>query len=155
MYKKIIWATDGSVASDLALGEARRLARANAGRIVAVHGDERVAGRALPYPALADEDEMFAKIRRQVEQLRRRGVDIELVVRQSHGHLADTVASIADELGGEVIVCGRGGRGAHANAPVGSFVHRLLRVARCPVLAVPRVEAPSRTETRRRQAIRA
>src|SRR5919201_5749684 len=77
MYKKIIWATDGSEEAAAALLEARRLARAGAARIVAVHCDERLAGRAMGYPVLADEEDVLSEIRHRIEQLRRAGVDIE------------------------------------------------------------------------------
>jgi nucleotide-binding universal stress UspA family protein len=143
MYKKIIWATDGSPEADLALEEARRLARLGAARIVAVHCDQRLTGRAAAYPALGDEDDRRRKIRRQVKGLRERGVDIELLVRRTHQEPADVVAAITDELGGDVIVCGTRRRGALSSAAFGSFTHRLVHVAPCPVLAVPLIEVPA------------
>jgi nucleotide-binding universal stress UspA family protein len=141
MYETIIWATDGSEGSDLALEEALRLAAVSAGRIVAVHCDQRLNGRASGWPVLADEDDLRLRIRRQVEELHEHGMDIELVVRRSHHEAADVVASVAAELGGDVIVCGTRGLGALSGAFHGSFTQRLQHDATCPVLAVNQREA--------------
>jgi nucleotide-binding universal stress UspA family protein len=132
MYNTVIWATDGSDTADAALDEALRLANLSGGRIVAVHCNQRLTGRAAAWPALADEDDLRAKIRRQVAGLRSEGVDIALAIRRSHREAADVVAALAGELGGDVIVCGTRGLGAFS----GSFTQRLLHVAPCPVLAV-------------------
>ena len=65
------------------------------------------------------------------------------------------MAAIADELGGDVIVCATHGRGALAGALLGSFTHRLLHVARCPVLVVPHAHVRSERETLERHEVRA
>ena len=134
MVKTLIWATDGSDGADAALKEARRLLGASS-RLVAVHCDQRLEGRAAAYPVLADEDELRLKIRRQVEELQADGVDCELIVRRSHRAPADVVAAIAGEVGGDLIVCGTRGLGALSGAVLGSFTQRLLHVAPCSVLA--------------------
>jgi nucleotide-binding universal stress UspA family protein len=141
MYETVIWATDGSDGADLALEEALRLAEMADGRVVAVHCDQRLNGRAGGWPALADEDDLRIKIRRQVAELAAAGVDIDVVVRRSHQDAADSVAAVTAELDGDVIVCGTRGLGALSGAFLGSFTQRLLHVAPCPVLAVgPRSE---------------
>jgi nucleotide-binding universal stress UspA family protein len=137
MYETVIWATDGSTGADDALDEALRLTTLSGGRVLAVHCDQRLTGRATAWPALADEDDLRIKIRHQVAALKAGGVDIDLVVRRSHKDAAYVVASIAGELEGDVIVCGTHGLGAFAGAFLGSFTQRLLHVAPCPVLAVP------------------
>ena len=136
MYETIIWATDGSDGADAALDEALRLAELSGGRIVAVHCDQRLTGRASAWPALPDEDDRRLKIHRQVAELKDDGADIELVLRRGHREAADIVAETAAQLSGDVIVCGTRGFGTFAGAFVGSFTQRLLHVARCPVLAV-------------------
>jgi nucleotide-binding universal stress UspA family protein len=141
MYETVIWATDGSDGADLALEEALHLAKLSSGRVIAVHCDQRLNGRAGGWPALADEDDLRLKIRQQVAELTATGVDIEVVVRHSHREAADVVAAIAAELGGDVIVCGTRGHGALAGAFLGSFTQRLLHIAPCPVLAVSEREA--------------
>jgi nucleotide-binding universal stress UspA family protein len=137
MYETIIWATDGSDGADAALDEALRLAELSGGRIVAVHCDRRLTGRAMGWPALADEDERLAKIQRQVAELNDNGVAIDLAIRRSHREPDDMVASTTRQVGGDVIVCGTRGFSAFAGVFLGSFTQRLLHVAPCPVLAVP------------------
>jgi nucleotide-binding universal stress UspA family protein len=136
MYETVIWATDGSDGSEAALREALRLT-APTGRLVAVHCDQRMTGRAAGSPVLADEDDVRIAIRRRVKSLEADGVPVTLVVRQSHHEPADVVAAAAEEFEADVIVCGTRGQGAFAGALAGSFSHRLLHVARCPVLVVP------------------
>ena len=151
MYKKIVWATDGSEGADIALAEARRLARLNAARLFAVHCDQRLTGRAAGYPLVADENEVRSKIRRQIAQLRRMGVDIELLARRTHEEPADVVAALAEELEADVIVCGTRGRATLTGALLGSFGHRLVHVARCPVLTVPNVIVTAKREKGRQK----
>jgi nucleotide-binding universal stress UspA family protein len=136
MFKTVIWATDGSEGADIALQEALHLAKLSGGRVVAVHCDHRLQGRAAGYPALADEEDRRIKLRRQVDELKADGIDIELVIRRSHREATDIVASVTAELGGDVIVCGTRGFGPFAGAVLGSFTQRLLHVAPCSVLAV-------------------
>ncbi len=81
MFKTIIWATDGSEIADGALPFAKELAEAG-GRIVVVHSNEKFSGRASGYPILADEQELEAKIRTQVEDLRQEGLRRDLHARQ-------------------------------------------------------------------------
>ena len=131
MYRTIIWATDGSPQADLALDEAVQLAQAAGGRIVAVHCDQQLSGRAAAWPVLPDEGDRRVKIRSQVEELRGEGIDVELVVRSTHHDAPVAVADITREVGGDLIVCGTRG------ALLGSFARRLLHVAPCPVLVVP------------------
>jgi nucleotide-binding universal stress UspA family protein len=141
MYETVIWATDGSDGADAALDEALRLTSLSGGHLVAIHSDQRLNGRAGGWPALADEDDLRLKIRRQVEELKKDGVDIDLVIRPSHREAADTVAAVAAALDADAIVCGTRGVSAFAGAFLGSFTQRLLHIAPCPVLAVgPRSE---------------
>jgi nucleotide-binding universal stress UspA family protein len=137
MYETIIWATDGSEGADAALREALALAGVTRGRIVALHCDQRLNGRAAGWPKDPEEEDHRIKISRKVDALAQDGVDIELVVRRSHHEAADVVAVAAAELGGDIIVCGTRGRSGLMGTLLGSFTQRLLHVARCPVLAVP------------------
>ena len=136
MFKTVIWATNGSEGADAALQQALELAKLSGGRIVAVHCDHRLHGRAAAYPALADEEDIQVELRRKVDELKSDGLDIELVIRRSHLDAADVVASIAAELGGDVIVCGTRGFGPFSGVVIGSFTQRLLHAAPCSVLAV-------------------
>ena len=140
MYETVIWATDGSKGADLALREALRLAETGA-RIVAVHCDQRLYGRTGARPVLAGAEDLGAKISRQVDELKAEGFEIDLDVRHGHREAADVVAEAAAGLRADVIVCGTRGHSTLTGAFLGSFTHRLLHIAPCPVLAVgPRSE---------------
>ncbi|HEY1318378.1 MAG TPA: universal stress protein [Gaiella sp.] len=136
MYKTVIWATDGSDGSEVALRQALRLT-APGGRLVAVHCDQRMTGRAAASPVFADEDDVRISIRQRVKSLEADGVPVTLVVRRSHHDAADVVAAVAEEFEADVIVCGTHGQATFAGALARSFSHRLLHVAGCPVVVVP------------------
>ena len=78
MFRTILWTTDGSEAADRALPYAKALAEGGDRRLVVVHVKEILGGRAGGYPVFANEDELQAKIRHQVEDLRREGFDVTL-----------------------------------------------------------------------------
>jgi nucleotide-binding universal stress UspA family protein len=137
MFETLIWATDGSEGADAALKEAMHLIELSGGRIVAVHCDQRLNGRAYAYPVFADEDELRIAIREKVAELRAEGIDIDVVIRRSHREAADVIAAVADELDADLIVCGTHGRSALTGALLGSVAHGLLHLAACPVLVVP------------------
>lgn len=138
MYKVILWATDGSENSDLALEHVRRLAELEGSRVIAVHVKEMAVGRASGYPVRVDEDEIEQKIRGQVEELKGAGVDVELELGStSAGGAAHALADLAAETNSEVIVVGTRGQGPLTGLLLGSVTHRLLHIASCPVLAVP------------------
>jgi len=140
MFRKVIWATDGSEAADEALPLARTLAVESGGELVVVHCLElstpiKYAGR---IPVHADEDELKAKIVRQVAELDAGGVPTILqTARTSEGKAAQAIAEAAHEQQAEVIVVGTRGHTALGGLLLGSVTQRLLRIASCPVLAVP------------------
>ena len=80
MYKKVVWATDGSDAADDALVHARALAQESGGELLAIHCDEYT----LPgkgggsFSVSANENELEAKIERQVKELSGDGISGQL-----------------------------------------------------------------------------
>jgi len=140
MFKKVVWATDGSAAADEALEVATRMATEAGGEVLAVHCVEmtlpgKASGR---YPVFADEDELEQKIAGQVKALVDQGVPTHLqVTRTDVGHAAQAIAKVAQEQDGEVIVVGTRGRGPMAGLLLGSVTQRLLHTSPCPVLAIP------------------
>ena len=138
MFKRIVWATDGSEAADRALPYAKELAEGAGRTLVVVHANEFLAGRAGGYPVLADEAELEEKIRGQVKSARDEGIKATFkLVSGAAPHAAHLIAEAAKEVDADVIVVGTRGHGAVAGLLLGSVTQRLLHVAPCPVLAVP------------------
>jgi nucleotide-binding universal stress UspA family protein len=138
MFKTIIWATDGSETADAALPFARMLAERDGAKLIAVHSEELMQARGAKMPVLADEEDLEAKIRRQVDELRTDGIDATFqLITGVADHTATMIADVARDAVADVIVTGTRGHGPVAGALVGSVTQRLLHIAPCPVLAVP------------------
>jgi nucleotide-binding universal stress UspA family protein len=153
MFKTVIWATDGSKTADDALTFAEELVEEEGGRLVVVHSNELYVGsRAAGLPVHADEDELQVKIKRQVSELREKGVDVtfKLVVGVS-AHAAHMIADVAREVDADVIVAGTRGHGPIAGVLLGSVTQRLLHVAPCPILVVPTAKQRAKKNAERKQ----
>lgn len=139
MFKKIVWATDGSASAQKALTYAKSLAEQEGASLLVVHAVETYVGsRAAGLPLHADEDELQVKIEQQVANLQSEGLEVEtkfvtgLGVRAAHA-----IADAARETGADLIVAGTRGHTPLAGLLLGSVTQRLLHIAPCPVLAVP------------------
>jgi nucleotide-binding universal stress UspA family protein len=138
MFKTILWASDGSDSADLALPYAKALASADGVRLAVVHGKELFVGRGGGYPVLADDEQIEAKIRRQVDEAREEGLDATFTLASgSAPHAAHMIADAAREVDADVIVVGTRGHSPVAGLLLGSVTQRLLHIAPCPVLVVP------------------
>lgn len=144
MFKRVLWATDGSEAADRALPLAKSLATDGAGEMIVAHCEEHtMAGKGGPaFPRHPDEDELTSKIERQVAELSREGVAAKvLTTRITVGGAAHAIADTAAEADADVIVVGTRGHTPLTGLVLGSVTQRLLHVAPCPVLVVPDREA--------------
>jgi len=140
MYKNVIWATDGSEAADRALAHAKALVAESGGKLTVVYceeftlpgnGGERVTVH-------ANEDDVEAKIDRQVAELASNGTGATLQTTRSQvGNAAHAIAELATEDHADVIVVGTRGRTPLTGLLLGGVTQRLLHIAPCPVLAVP------------------
>ena len=137
MFKTIVWATDGSELADAALDTVRELARQDGSRIVAVHANEQLRGRFGGAPVLADEPELAEKIREQVEELRKVGLDATLEVRSGSADVATLIARAARNVDADLIVVATHGRGGVTAALMGSVARALCHTAGRPLLVVP------------------
>lgn len=139
MFKKILWATDGSEAADKALPYVQSLAKEGGGSVEVVHVIEHLLGpRAGGEPLYADEPEVKAKLEQQVADLAAAGVDAKLTVVEGHQRIAaHAIADAAKAGGSDVIVVGTRGHTAVGTLVLGSVTQRLLHIAPCAVLAVP------------------
>ncbi|MGZ4360501.1 MAG: universal stress protein [Gaiellaceae bacterium] len=138
MFETIVWATDGSELADRVLPLVAELAGDYGSRVVAVHANEVLSGRLAGTPRYADEPDLRRKIAHQVGQLRQSGLHAELRVETSSRQgVVELIAAAAGEERATLIVLGTHGRSGMAAAVMGSVARGLLRVAPCPVLAVP------------------
>ncbi|MEK6275223.1 MAG: universal stress protein [Actinomycetota bacterium] len=158
MFKTIIWATDGSETADGALSFAKALAACDGGKLVVVHNNELLVGKAGGYPLLADEDELEGKIHDQVDELKAEGFDVSLkLVTGVETDAAHLIADAAREAVADVIVVGTRGHAPVAGILVGSLAQRLvtqrlLHIAPCPVMAVPAAKQREQRDRNREHA---
>jgi nucleotide-binding universal stress UspA family protein len=144
MFETIVWATDGSELADHALAQVRELAEVHGSRIVTVHANQVLAGRAGGAPGLADEPDIRQRIKEQVKELRDAGFDASLEIRSGHEHVARLVRRAADDVDADLIVVGTHGHGGIAAAVMGSVARALCHTSSCPVLVVPPPERSGR-----------
>jgi nucleotide-binding universal stress UspA family protein len=138
MFRKIVWATDGSAGADHALGFARDLARADSADLVVVHGEQLSAARSsIGYTRRVDEEDLEAKIKRQVSEIAESGISVSVKVIGGHAPAATLIAEVAEEIGADLVVVGTRGHTPLAGLLLGSVTDRLLHILHCPVLAVP------------------
>ena len=147
MFKKIVWATDGSAGADHALGYARDLARANGAHLVVVHGEEMSGARSsIGYTRRVDEEDLEAKIKRQVAEMAGSGLPVSVKVIGGHAHSATLIAEVAEDMGADLVVVGTRGHTPLVGLLLGSVTDRLLHILHCPVLVVPPPAADAGTD---------
>jgi nucleotide-binding universal stress UspA family protein len=138
MFKKIIWATDGSAGADRALGYARDLARAHGAELLVVHSEEMSSGRgSIGYTRRVDEEDLEAKVKRQAAELAASGIAASVKIMEGHAPVAALIAEVAQDIGADLVVVGTRGHTPLGGLLVGSVTTRLLHTLHCPVLAVP------------------
>jgi nucleotide-binding universal stress UspA family protein len=146
----IVVPSDGSADVDAQLASARALARATGARIVVVHVNELVRGHLGVHSLHACEEQLETAARRQVEELRNLGVRAELELVASAGDLADVIIEVARKRDADLIVARRSRNRPTFGVLNGGVARRLVRLAPCPVLVVPRpAQRPSRAVRRR------
>ena len=140
MFKKVIWATDGSQSADRALSQAKTIAAESKAPLVVVHCQEyTMPGKGGgSVPVHANEDELESKVERQVAEMSKEGVSATLESTRSRvGGAAHAIAEVAAREQADLIVVGTRGHTAIAGLLLGSVTQRLLHISPCPVLAVP------------------
>jgi nucleotide-binding universal stress UspA family protein len=138
MFKRIVVGSDGSPNGDRALQVARDLAVASSAHLFVIHINQVVAGKGGAYPVLADEPEMRARLKAQVQQFAAAGIDAEFHVHNvGFESPAHTIGEDARARDADLIVVGSRGRAPFTQFVLGSVPMRLLHIAHCPVLVVP------------------
>jgi universal stress protein A len=135
-YKKILFATDFSPASETALKYATSLARDSGALLLIAHIEE------LPMP-YAGGEMYFAQPEYpnpEVKKMLDAIVPPDKSVRYEHrlvmGTAADDIVRVADEEGVDLIVIGTHGRTGLMRVLMGSVAESVMRLATCPVLTV-------------------
>jgi nucleotide-binding universal stress UspA family protein len=143
VFKRIVWATDGSASADRCLPLVEELARDDGVAVTAVHVQEfTVAPHAASEPVDLHETSHLEKIEGQVKRLTEAGAATELKVESVAGrNVAHLIAEAAGEEDADLIVLGTRGHSKIGGILLGSVPDRLLKIAPCPVLVVPAGEA--------------
>jgi nucleotide-binding universal stress UspA family protein len=139
MFRRILFANEGSSAADRALLYVEHLARQENAEVLVLHVYE-VPNRYVTVDAYEDLAASFdraahAVVDDAVDELLKGGVSALGLVRQ--GPAAQTILEVANEENVSLIVLGTRGPSHAAELLLGSVSTEVLRFARCPVLAVP------------------
>jgi nucleotide-binding universal stress UspA family protein len=144
MFTKIVLALDGSPPSDRAFALVSGLVGLTKARVTVVHVREMMIAPAVGgVPRRIDEESLEAKIQGQVDELTAAGVEAELrlIVTTYASGPAHDIASVAKEVGADLIAVGTRGQGLISGLLLGSVTQRLLQIAPCPILAAPMDES--------------
>ncbi|HTM52604.1 MAG TPA: universal stress protein [Pirellulales bacterium] len=144
-WKKILFATDFSPASDAALRYATALARDSAALLLIAHVEE------VPTPYLGGEmyftqpEYPNPEIRKMLEAVVPPDKNVRYEHRLVMGIAADDIARLAEEEKADLIVIGTHGRTGLSRVLMGSVAESVMRMATCPVLTI---KAPSHSHAK-------
>lgn len=143
IFKRIVWATDGSPSADGCLPLVEQLSRDDGVAVTAVHIQEfTIAPHAASEPVDLDESGHLGKIEDQVKRLVEAGAAAQLKVESVAGrNVAHLIAEAAGQENADLIVVGTRGHSKIGALLLGSVFDGLLKIARCPVLVVPAGQA--------------
>ena len=140
MFKRVMWATDGSESADKTLEHVKALAGELGSELLVVYDEEfTLPGKGGgSVPRHADEEVVQEKINRQVEELSKAGLSVRLEITKSKvGNAAHEIAEVAKKERTELIIVGTRGHTLLRGLLLGSVTQRLLQIAPCPVLSIP------------------
>ena len=142
MSSTILLATDArhDVAESIRL--ARELSLGAQGRVLVLHIHEFSVGKYGRVQLCCPEEEAEELLPRTVALLGESGVPAEWLIRETNsGNAARAILDMADQHDAHVIVLGSNLRTDVPLIPLGSVSHKLLHMARRPVLVVPHRKA--------------
>jgi nucleotide-binding universal stress UspA family protein len=149
MNKAIVLAVDAKSHGSAAAHMARELCRDSGDKVIVVHVHEFAVGRWGRMQVDCGEGEGEALVSDIVTDLKSAGISAEGESREAHlGHIARNILEAADDHDARIVVVGSGGQADLPHVPFGRVAHRLLHLARRPVLIVPRQPAAKDTEPR-------
>ena len=100
------------------------------------------ARSSIGYTRRVDEEDLEAKIKRQVAEMAESGIPVSVKMIGRHAHAATLIAEVAEDIGADLVVVGTRGHTPLAGLMIGSVTDRLLHILHCPVLAVPQAAKP-------------
>lgn len=140
----MLYATDYSDASELALPAAVGLAHTYDAELVLLHVAERLVdvvpvAAGVPPIEMGLEAEPRESARERLEEWseQRLPEDVNYRLELVDGDAAETIVGIADEQDADIIVLGTQGHSRVERFLIGSVTEKVLRRAHCPVLVVP------------------
>ncbi len=135
-YKKILFATDFSPASDAALKYATSLARDSGATLLTLHVEEVPTPYAGGEMLLPQPEYPNPEIRRMLDAV----VPADKSVRYEHhlvlGTAAEDIVRVAAEQEADLIIIGTHGRTGLKRVLMGSVAEAVMRRATCPVLTL-------------------
>jgi nucleotide-binding universal stress UspA family protein len=139
MFRKIVFANEGSPAADRALLYVEHLARRYKAEVIVVHAYQ-VPNRYTTTDVYEELHDSFQKagwavVEDATQELEKAGVVVRGVVRE--GSPSRIILEVAGEENASLIVLGTRGPSSAAELLLGSVSAEVLRFSRCPVLAVP------------------
>lgn len=138
MYKRILYATDGSPAAQKALLHAQDIAQKYGAEIILVHVFRNIEdfGRSPYFSEIEDERKKAGEtvIGQAIRDLEDSGVTIH--IEPAEGHPAEAIINIARVRRCDLIVMGSRGLGTFQELLLGSVSDKVVRRAPCPVLVV-------------------
>ncbi|REK09951.1 MAG: universal stress protein [Planctomycetota bacterium] len=141
-YKKILFATDFSPASETALQYATSLARDSGALLVIAHVEEMPMPYAGGEMYFAQPEYPNPEVKKLLDAVVPPDKSVQYEHRLVMGTAADDIVRVADEEGADLIVIGTHGRTGLMRVLMGSVAESVMRLATCPVLTVKQAEKP-------------
>ena len=139
MFRKILFANEGSPAGDRALLYVEHLALVDNAEVIVLHAFQ-VPTNYSTSDSYEELHQAFQKVAWSVVddvvgEMERNGVRVRGLVREAPA--ARAILEVADEEGASLIVLGTRGPSSAQELLLGSVSTEVLRFSRCPVMTVP------------------
>jgi len=139
MFRKILFANEGSPAGDRALLYVEHLALVDNAEVIVLHAYQVPANYSTSdsYEELhqAFQKVAWSVVDDVVSEMERNGVRVRGLVREAPA--ARAILEVAEEEGASLIVLGTRGPSSAQELLLGSTSTEVLRFSRCPVMTVP------------------
>lgn len=137
--RSILYATDFSTDSRVALDYAAALASAWNAKLTIVHVDDVTPGLVfgdVGYGYLPEVDRIAYEQHEQLKAMEPTGTTVQCERLLLRGNAADEILAAAESVAADIIVIGTHGRTGLRRALMGSVAEKIVRSAACPVLTV-------------------